>query len=82
MLASLTADFPPSSLDAANGFGSSFGGPLGYIDGAPAGLPFQDFVQPSSNPFDFNHDLGLGSARGLDSERDIAEAAAAHDPVL
>lgn len=80
MLAALNADFAPSSLDTTSGFGSSFSGSLPFIDGSQPGMAFQDFVPPSSNPFDFNHDMGLG-ARVVDGERDLADDPA-HDPVL
>ena len=83
MLAALNADFPTSSLDATNGFGSSFGNTLPYMDGGSGGLPFQDFVQPSSNPFDFNQDLSLGSSRGvLDGDRELTDEPVPQDSVL
>ncbi|KAH7105708.1 RFX DNA-binding domain-containing protein [Auriculariales sp. MPI-PUGE-AT-0066] len=83
MLAALSADFPPASLDGANGFGSSFGNGLSYMESSGSSMPFQDFVQPSSNPFDFNQDLSLGASRGvLDGDRDLVTEEPVQDPVL
>lgn len=77
MLAALNSDFPQGSLDASGGFGASFA----YVDAAQPGMGFGDYVQAPGAGFDFAHDLGLGGARGVDGERDLADDTT-QDPVI
>ncbi|EJD53783.1 hypothetical protein AURDEDRAFT_110534 [Auricularia subglabra TFB-10046 SS5] len=81
MLAALNSDFTQGALDATNGFGSTFTNQLSYIDGSQPAMAFPDFVQAPGAPFDFAPDLGLGTTRVVDGERDLADDAA-QDPVI